>query len=144
MKGASVFGGSIVWGIPVFGGFDAGGSIVWGIPVFGGGSMQGVPVFVGFDAGSSVSGFQSRRFLCITSVSHTELEITAGHRPFSDQNGKPTDQIPICLDMNPIGFLLCPGKSYHARTECPTKTQSLFLALVILFAVPVSRSSPGV
>ena len=59
-----------------------------------------------------------------------ELEITAGHRPFSDQNSKMTDQVPICLDMNPIGSLLCPRKSYHARTECPTKTQSLFLALV--------------
>ena len=58
-----------------------------------------------------------------------ELEITAGHRPFSDQNGRTADEVPICLDMNPIGFLLCPGKSYHARTECPTKTQSLFLAL---------------
>ena len=58
-----------------------------------------------------------------------ELEITAGTRPFSDQNGKTTDQIPICLDMNPTGFLLCPSKSYHARTECSTKTQSLFLAL---------------
>ena len=31
--------------------------------------------------------------------------------------------------MDPIGFLLCPSKSYHARTECPTKTQSLFIAL---------------
>ena len=47
----------------------------------------------------------------------TELEITAGHRPFSDQNGKTTDQVPICLDMNPIGFLLCPSKSCHARTS---------------------------
>ena len=33
-----------------------------------------------------------------------ELEITAGHRQFSDQNGKPRDQVPICLDMNPIDF----------------------------------------
>ena len=58
-----------------------------------------------------------------------ELEITAGHRTFFDQNGKTADQIPICLDMNPIGFLLCPSKSYHAGTECPTKSQFLLLAL---------------
>ena len=63
---------------------------------------------------------------------NSEQEITAGHRPFSDQNDKMTDQIPICLDMIPIGFLLCPSKSYHARTECPTKTQSLFLALLFI------------
>ena len=42
-----------------------------------------------------------------------ELEITAGYRTFSDQNGKTADQVPICLDMNSIGFLLCPSKSYH-------------------------------
>ena len=78
--------------------------------------------------------------VCKTVTSHSkdaisELEITAGHRPFSDQNGKMTDQVPICLDMNPIGFLLCPSKSYHARTECPTKTHSLFLALPFLLPV---------
>ena len=68
------------------------------------------------------------KLACIQLVA--ELEITAGHRPFSDQNGKMTDQVPICLDMNPIDFLLCPSKSYHARTECQAKTQSLFPALL--------------
>ena len=66
-------------------------------------------------------------------IGPAELEIIAGHRTFSDQMAKMTDQVPICLDMNPTGFLLCPSKSYHARTECPTKTQSLFPALHRLF-----------
>jgi hypothetical protein len=39
------------------------------------------------------------------------------------KNGKMTLQV-FCLDMNPICILLCPIKSYHARTECPTKTES--------------------
>jgi hypothetical protein len=37
-------------------------------------------------------------------IGYAELEIAAGHQTFSDQ-------VPICLDMNPIGFLLCPIKS---------------------------------
>ena len=52
-------------------------------------------------------------------------------KTFSDQNGERTDQVPICLGMNPIGFLLCPSKSFHAGTECLTKTQSLFPALPV-------------
>ena len=37
----------------------------------------------------------------------TELEIIiAGHGAFSDQNDEMTDQVPICLDMNPIVFLV--------------------------------------
>ena len=67
---------------------------------------------------------------------HRAVEIwkylgTPYSRTFSDQNGKMTDQVPICLDMNPISFLLCSSTSYHARTECPTKTQSLFPALPV-------------
>ena len=66
-----------------------------------------------------------------------ELEITAGHRPFFRPKCQTTDQVPICLNMNPIGFLLCPGKTYHAMIECPTKTQSLFLVL------PLERVRPA-
>ena len=58
----------------------------------------------------------------------TELEVRAGHRTFSDQNGKITDQVPICLDMNPIGFLLCPSKSYHARTELMSDQNSILIS----------------
>ena len=56
-----------------------------------------------------------------------ELEKTAGQRTFSNQN---SDKVPICLDMNPIGFLLCPRKSYHARTECLTKNSILISSVV--------------
>ena len=51
-----------------------------------------------------------------------------------------TDQIPICLDMNPISFLLCPSKSYHARTECPTKTQPSLPVTLAVFLFQEART----
>ena len=68
-----------------------------------------------------------------------ERQWTSGHRPFSDQNGKMTDQVPICLDMNPIGFLLCPSKSYHTWTECPTQNSILISSSASGFLRSITR-----
>ena len=42
----------------------------------------------------------------IHTLSHTELEITAGHRTFSDQIVEMTDQIPHAT---PQSLILCPS-----------------------------------
>ena len=64
-----------------------------------------------------------------------ELEITAGLNNYYVGHfpTKTNDQVPICLDMNP-----------NAKTECPTKTQSIFLALIGHFTgVPIPLSLGG-
>jgi hypothetical protein len=76
--------------------------------------------------------FQARVFWVVgsewyvNSEEHAELETAAGHWTFSDQNVTMTNQVPICLDTNPIGFLLCLLKSYLAGTEYLTKPSPFF------------------
>jgi hypothetical protein len=58
------------------------------------------------------------------------LEIGAGHRTISDHNCKPT-KFPFALKWIPWTFccVFCFFKSYHARTDYPTKTQLCCLCM---------------
>jgi hypothetical protein len=44
-------------------------------------------------------------------VDHNRARLVIGH--FPTKMTKTTSQVPICLDMKPIGFLLCPSMLGH-------------------------------